>query len=184
MLIRFTLKSMLVFTFRPPICVPNFSKIEARTHELWRFLQSVRNDEEENKLSRRYRCVKIATLLFLSMYSLFLCVPCFLGLHDTLPCVLIPCLEISFLIVLYSWHEFIYRLTYTQLHTTINMECRIWRNASIYSHKKITQAGSTAVTLGWVETKYLFVEIVCRGIVTHIVVLLNNWIEEIAGVVM
>jgi len=38
---------MLVFAFRPPICVPNFSKIEARTHELWRFLQSVRNDDEE-----------------------------------------------------------------------------------------------------------------------------------------
>jgi len=32
---------------RPPIRVPNFSKIKARTHELWRFLQSVRNDEEE-----------------------------------------------------------------------------------------------------------------------------------------
>ena len=38
---------MLVFAFRPPIRVPNFSKIEARTHELWRFLQNVRNDEEE-----------------------------------------------------------------------------------------------------------------------------------------
>ena len=38
---------MLVFAFRPPIRVPNFSKIEARTHELWQFLQSVRNDEEE-----------------------------------------------------------------------------------------------------------------------------------------
>jgi len=49
MLIRFTQKSMLVFTFKPPIRVPNFSKIEARTHELWWFLQSVRNDEEEEK---------------------------------------------------------------------------------------------------------------------------------------
>ena len=40
---------MLVFAFRPPISVPNFSKIEARTHKLWQFLQSVRNDEEEEK---------------------------------------------------------------------------------------------------------------------------------------
>jgi len=37
---------MLVFAFRPPIRVPNFSEIEARTHELWRF---VRNDEEKEK---------------------------------------------------------------------------------------------------------------------------------------
>ena len=49
MLIRFTQKLMLVFAFRPPIRVPNFSKIEARTLQLWRFLQSVRNDEEEKK---------------------------------------------------------------------------------------------------------------------------------------
>ena len=47
MLIRFTQKSMLIFAFRPPIRVPNVSKMEALTHELWRFLQSVRNDEEE-----------------------------------------------------------------------------------------------------------------------------------------
>jgi len=40
---------MLVFAFRPPIRVPNFSQIEARTQELWRFLQSVRNDEEKNE---------------------------------------------------------------------------------------------------------------------------------------
>ena len=49
MLIRFTQKSMLVFALRPPIRVPNFSKIEARTHGLWQFLQSVRNDEKEEK---------------------------------------------------------------------------------------------------------------------------------------
>jgi len=49
MLIRFTQKSMLVFTFRPPIRVPNFSEIKACTHELWRFLQSVQNDEEEKE---------------------------------------------------------------------------------------------------------------------------------------
>ena len=47
MLIRFTQKSMLAFAFRPPIHVSNFSKIEARSHELWRFLQSVRSDEEK-----------------------------------------------------------------------------------------------------------------------------------------
>ena len=40
---------MLAFPFRPPIHVPNFSKIEACTHELWRFLQSVRNDEEKEE---------------------------------------------------------------------------------------------------------------------------------------
>jgi len=42
-------KSMLVFAFRPPIRVPNFSKFKARTHELWQFLQSVRNDEEKKE---------------------------------------------------------------------------------------------------------------------------------------
>ena len=49
MLIRFTQKLMLVFALKPQIRVPNFSKIEARTHELWRFLQSVRNDEEKEQ---------------------------------------------------------------------------------------------------------------------------------------
>ena len=49
MLIRFTQNSMLVFVSRPPMRVQNFSKIKARTHELWRFLQSVWNDEEETK---------------------------------------------------------------------------------------------------------------------------------------
>ena len=34
------------------------------------------------KTSQSYRCVKIATLLFLSIYSLFLHAPCFLGKHD------------------------------------------------------------------------------------------------------
>ena len=33
--------------------------------------------------------MKITTLLFLSIYSLCLCVPCFLEPHDTLPCILI-----------------------------------------------------------------------------------------------
>ena len=54
MLIRFIQKSMLVFAFRPPIRVPNFSKIEARTHKLWRFLQSVRNDEEEKEILQNF----------------------------------------------------------------------------------------------------------------------------------
>ena len=49
MLIRFTQKSMLVFAFRPSIRVLNFSKIEVCTHDLWLFLQSVRNDEEEKE---------------------------------------------------------------------------------------------------------------------------------------
>ena len=40
---------MLVFALRRPISVPNFSKIEAHTHELWQFLQSVRNDKEEKE---------------------------------------------------------------------------------------------------------------------------------------
>ena len=61
MLIKFIQKLMLVFAFRPPIHVPNFSKIEARTHKLWRFLhklwrflQSVRNDKEEEKKRRNF----------------------------------------------------------------------------------------------------------------------------------
>ena len=37
-----------------------------------------------DKPSRSYRCVKIKTLLFLSIYSLRLHAPCFLGPHDTL----------------------------------------------------------------------------------------------------
>jgi len=39
--------------------------------------------------------VKIATLLFLSIYSLRLRTPRFLGLHDTLPCVLIYVMVVS-----------------------------------------------------------------------------------------
>ena len=53
-LIRFTQKSMLVFVFRPPIRVPNFSKIAARTQKIWRFLQSVRNDEEKNEIFTKF----------------------------------------------------------------------------------------------------------------------------------
>ena len=44
-----------------------------------------------------YECVKIASLLFLLIYSCSLRAPCFLGLHDTLLCVLIagPCVLIA-----------------------------------------------------------------------------------------
>ena len=41
------------------------------------------------KALQSYRCVKIATLLFLSIYSLRLRTPRILGSHDTLLCVLI-----------------------------------------------------------------------------------------------
>ena len=40
------------------------------------------------ELSASYGCGKIVTLLFLSIYSLLLQTPHFLGPHDTLPCVL------------------------------------------------------------------------------------------------
>ena len=40
------------------------------------------------KTSWSYRCMKIMTLLFVSIYSLHLRVPHFVGPHNTLPCVL------------------------------------------------------------------------------------------------
>ena len=42
-----------------------------------------------DKRTWSYECGKIATLLFLLICSHNLRAPCFLGLHDTLPCVLI-----------------------------------------------------------------------------------------------
>ena len=41
-----------------------------------------------DQASQSYRCVKIASLLLLLIYSLCLSTPHFLGLHDTLSCVL------------------------------------------------------------------------------------------------
>ena len=43
-----------------------------------------------DKMSWSYECVKLATLLFLLIYSRSLHAPHFLGPHDTLLCVLIP----------------------------------------------------------------------------------------------
>ena len=55
---------MLIFAFRPPIHVPNFSQIDVLIRE------------------NRYFVVP-------AIYSLLLCTPHFVGLHDTFTCVLI-----------------------------------------------------------------------------------------------
>ena len=58
-----------------------------------------------DKRSRIYECVKITTLLFLLVYSFpFVCAPGLLGLHNTLPCVLISFLKI--LTVEKNWQKF------------------------------------------------------------------------------
>ena len=56
MFIRFTPKLSLLFDFRSPIQVPNFSQIGACICKLCQFLQSVQNDEINVVLILKTRC--------------------------------------------------------------------------------------------------------------------------------
>ena len=66
MLIRFTLKLVVIFAFRPPIHVPNFSWIEACIQ--W-FLQSVQIDEQEKM--KKFLCWLISQKWLEGSYSNF-----------------------------------------------------------------------------------------------------------------
>ena len=134
MLIGFIPNLILVFAFRPPISVPNFSQIEARICELQRFTQSVRK-EEKNKAEfffRKFDCSYLGNGLrnalqilmwhpfsgghlhgkfgaiwirhYGTMDVLHLRVPHFLGPQDIQPCVLIIFCRMLLLMMIMMLH--------------------------------------------------------------------------------